>query len=253
MTFTRQTHYDSFNEYIQKRINAAVRSVLHKTKVTIQALKDELRSKDLIIEDLKGSIDRERGNSELELREKEQKDHERELREKEQKEHERRKRLENKHREQEKARREQEELREQELREQELREQELREQELHERECREFERLEQEILEKVSQEQNHCEQEASYPPGVLEWRDRCLDACDSEESKSKLESSIRSVLLLLSQCGTIRTINWTSEPILRIPSSIGNSEHPPDLSARSLSNNKKPPNVKKKRRYNKKK
>jgi len=56
MTSIRQTHYDIFNVYIQKRINAAVRVVLYKTNASIQALKDELTRKDIIIEDHKRSI-----------------------------------------------------------------------------------------------------------------------------------------------------------------------------------------------------
>jgi len=64
MTNSRPTHYDSFNSFIQKQINAAVRTVLFKTSTTIRQLKNELMSKDRVIEDLMSLIEREKSDHE---------------------------------------------------------------------------------------------------------------------------------------------------------------------------------------------
>jgi len=68
MTNLRQAHFDTFNMFIQKRVNAAVRSVLFKTNATIQNLKDQLESKERAVEDLNNQIIREREDSERELK-----------------------------------------------------------------------------------------------------------------------------------------------------------------------------------------
>jgi len=68
MTNLWQAHFDTFNVFIQKRVNAAVRSVLFKTNATIQNLKDQLESKERAVEDLNNQIIREREDSERELK-----------------------------------------------------------------------------------------------------------------------------------------------------------------------------------------
>jgi len=91
MNKSRSTHYDSFNQYIQKRINLATRSALYKSNFMIQSLKAEVLSKEIRIQDLLKLIEKERLEKELlekEQREKEQ--GEKEQREKEQGENEQR-------------------------------------------------------------------------------------------------------------------------------------------------------------------
>jgi len=94
MTTSRPTHLDSFNSFIQKKINAAVRTVLHKTKATIQELQNEIKSKDLLIQDLEQII-RTQEHRERALREQDQRQQEhreRALREQEQRQQDHRER-----------------------------------------------------------------------------------------------------------------------------------------------------------------
>jgi len=121
MTTSRPTHLDSFNSFIQKKINAAVRTVLHKTKATIQELQNEIKSKDLLIQDLEQII-RTQEHRERALREQDQRQQEhreRALREQDQRQQEHRERA----------------LREQEQRQQDHRERELCQHEQEKREC----------------------------------------------------------------------------------------------------------------------
>jgi len=99
MTTSRSTHLDSFNSFIQKKINAAVRTVLHKTKATIQELEKELKSKDLLIQDLQQII-RTQEHREQEQRQQEHRERvfrEQEQRQREQREQEHRERELGKH------------------------------------------------------------------------------------------------------------------------------------------------------------
>jgi len=66
MNNPRPTHYDTINSCIQRRINSAIRSVLFKTKAALQSLKNELKSKDKMVEDLYKLIIRERKEREQE-------------------------------------------------------------------------------------------------------------------------------------------------------------------------------------------
>jgi len=59
MTSLRSTHSDSFNSFIQKKINSAVRTVIFKTNKKMQILADEIRKKDVTIETLNRSISHE--------------------------------------------------------------------------------------------------------------------------------------------------------------------------------------------------
>jgi len=89
MTTSRPTHLDSFNNFIQKKINAAVRTVLHKTKATIQELQNEIKSKDLLIQDLEQII---RTQEHREQEQRQQEHRERAFREQEQRQQEHRER-----------------------------------------------------------------------------------------------------------------------------------------------------------------
>jgi len=161
MTNIRSTHYDCFNAFVQKRINSAVRSVLFKTKATIQNLKDEVKAKDLTIEDLKMTINHAREECEREKRERQQCNldqlHELELREsqecelrvreeRELREYQERQLLEQQERELRKRELRERVIRERETREREIRESEIRESELRELETRELKLGECEIL-----------------------------------------------------------------------------------------------------------
>jgi len=255
MTNTRPTHHDTFNGYIQKRINAAVRSVLYKTNATIQDLKDELKSRDLMIEDCKRSIECERELRELrerelrkqcelheererELRERENRElknreiRERELRELKKRELRERQLRERELRECELRERElkKREARERELRERELRERELRERELRERELRERELRERELRELRKRDPPEIEQrhqtpiskgpppKNNFPKALKEWCDRVFEECPTEENKSKMECLLRVIITEAITSGTVNTKNWSSQPIPRLDS-----------------------------------
>jgi len=153
MNNSRSTHYDSFNQYIQKRINLATRSILYKSNSMIQSLKTEVLSKETRIQDLLKLIEKER--REKEQREKEQR--EKEQREKEQGEKEQREKEQREKKQREKEQRDKEQG-EKEQREIKQREKEQREKEQHEKEQREKEQRK-----KISEPEQGCVETVVFP------------------------------------------------------------------------------------------
>jgi len=183
-----------------------VRTVLFKTNSSIQKLEDILKEKELIIEDLKRSLERTQRENELlekeqrekQLREKEQRENEQ--REKQQREKQQREKEESEKALREKAQREKAQRekaqrekaqREKEQREKEQREKEQREKEQREKGQREKEKREKELREKEQSEKEQREKEKREQGATtnvpLESITRVID--DNIHVKIKLRST----------------------------------------------------------------
>jgi len=53
---SRPAYYDSFNEFIQKKVSSAIRTVSYKKNIIINSLKKEIEYKSLMIDDLNQKI-----------------------------------------------------------------------------------------------------------------------------------------------------------------------------------------------------
>jgi len=257
----RTTHYDIFNTYIQKRINAAVRSVIYRTNVTIQALKDELKHKEILIEDYK-RLEQDIRNKYLRDRENRDQEHgEQEHREQDF----RYKNLrDNNIREQDIPEQNfpqqdlpeqdlpdqvlpEQDLPEQDLPDQDLPEQDLPYQDLPEQDIRDHDLRENDLLEPNLTDQNLIlnQKPAVFPKALIKWCDRAFAACASKEDVVRMGTLLRAEISDAIKHGTVLTTPWS---IIHIPM-LEPIKHPPnstDLARSHFKHNKEKTHMKKK-------
>lgn len=72
---------------------------------------------------------------------------------------------------------------------------------------------------------------SQWPPSMRSWVDRCFSSCNTTIERDLMEKKLKGHISdsLIKSCGSLSSINWASEPLINVKTSIEPMESPLDL------------------------